>query len=239
MQVFLPSIAQRADLWEAVATELRRAIVTGALAPGVHLHEPMLAQKFGVSRVPIREALARLEHEGLVRGEPRRGMFVVGMSPATVHEVYDMRILLEVHAARLAAERATVDDLARLQGIVIEMADAAARDEGGELAQLDLRFHRELIDCAGHGRLLAAWEPIAGIVTTLLGVTDTYRGNLPHIIATHQQLVDILRTRDPDAIEVALRRQLTIGEQVMQKTLRALGEARAPSRDRNVVATVP
>jgi len=231
VEVFLPSVAQRADLWEPVAGELRRAIVTGTLAPAVHLHEPMLAQKFGVSRMPIREALARLEHEGLVRSEPRRGMFVVGMSPMAVREVYDMRILLEVHAARLAAERTTADDLDRLRAIVDQMAEAAQRDQGSELARIDLRFHRAIVVSAGHARLLAAWEPIAGIVATILEVTNTYRSDLAYIAALHQQLVDTLRTRDPDAIEAALRPQLLSGEAVMRQTLRELAESRAAGRD--------
>src|SRR6185437_16142801 len=104
---FTPGIARRADLWEVVAGALRWAIITGELGPGVHLQEPVLAQKFGVSRVPVREALVRLEHEGLVRSEPRRGSFVIGFTASDVQEIYEIRQFIETHAGRLAAERVT------------------------------------------------------------------------------------------------------------------------------------
>ena len=73
LERFVPEQRRRTDLWEFVASQLRRAIITRELAPGVHLNEPLLAQKFGMSRVPVLEALARLEQEGLVRSEPGRG----------------------------------------------------------------------------------------------------------------------------------------------------------------------
>jgi GntR family transcriptional regulator, gluconate operon transcriptional repressor len=212
---FTPSTARRADLWEIVVASLRRAIIIGELAPGLHLQEPLLAQKFGVSRVPVREALIRLEHEGLVRSEPRRGAFVVGMTLTQIREVYDMRRLLEVHAARLAAERTTPADGERLQGWVDAMARALHQGQTDALAEADSGLHRETIIVAGHRRLLAAWEPLAGVITTLLTLTNKLSRDKDTIIPLHQALVDALVRHDPDAAEAITGPLLNNGEQLV------------------------
>src|SRR5437763_12623333 len=102
---------QTEALWERVAIAMRRAIVLGDLAPGTHLKEPLLAQRFGVSRLPVREAIARLEREGLVRVEPRRGAFVVGITDHGVGDIYECRLLLESYAIRRAATRVEAEGL--------------------------------------------------------------------------------------------------------------------------------
>ncbi len=81
------SIIQPEALWQRVVYAMRRAIVIGELEPGTHLKEPALAQHFGVSRLPVREAIAQLEREGLVRSEPRRGAFVVGVTEQAISDI--------------------------------------------------------------------------------------------------------------------------------------------------------
>src|SRR5690348_10518744 len=93
-------IVQPEALWQRVVSVMRRAIVMGELEPGAHLKEPALAQRFGVSRLPVREAIAQLEREGLVRSEPRRGAFVVGITEQAVSDIYECRLLLESCALR-------------------------------------------------------------------------------------------------------------------------------------------
>lgn len=217
---FTPQIARRADLWELVAGTLRWAIITGELEPGIHLQEPLLAQKFGVSRVPVREALARLEHEGLVRSEPRRGAFVVGFTASDVQEIYEMRQFIETRAGRLAAERVTSDDLARLQRFIDQMSDAVRNKQVSRVAEPDIAFHSEIVAISGHRRLLAAWEPIAGIVSTLLKITNTSHPDMAGAIASHQVIANALADHDPVATEAAIQRHLTNGERTMQEALR-------------------
>ncbi len=87
-------------LWETVAFGLRQAVSRGDLLPGLHLEEPALADRFEVSRSSVREALSQLAHEGLVHIEPRRGAFVVGLTEAAIRDIYELRLLLEMHSAR-------------------------------------------------------------------------------------------------------------------------------------------
>jgi DNA-binding GntR family transcriptional regulator len=213
LKSFVPELTRRADLWELVAVQLRRAIITGELAPGVHMNEPLLARGFGVSRVPVREALVQLEHEGLVRSEPGRGSFVVGMSPTDVQEFYDLRLLIEVQAGRLAARRATVDDVGALEETMAVMRRASQLSQSEQFFEADVTFHRQIVVASGHRRLASVWETLSGIAYTLLCVTDLFA--LSHdqdeIIQTHQDIVDGLKAGDPDTVEVELRHHLTNG----------------------------
>lgn len=223
---FTPATANRADLWELIAAALRRAIIGGELGPGVHLQEPLLAQKFGVSRVPVREALARLEHEGLVRSEARRGAFVVGFTEADVREVYDIRLFLETYAGRLVTERATREVVERLQQLVDRMGRAISDGKTDEVAEADIAFHREIIQLAGHRRLLTTWEPLMGVVATILRITNAQHSNLTAALSTHQAIVDAIAAHDPERAEAAIRRHLQNGERTMQASVRNRADGR-------------
>lgn len=224
---FVPSTIQRADLWEMIAAELRRAIISGELSPGLHLQEPLLAQKFGVSRVPVREALARLEHEGLVRSETRRGAFVVGFTANDVREIYDIRQFLEGYASQLAAKLSTADDVARLRQLVDEMDEAIDAGQVDREARADVAFHREIVQMSRHRRLFAAWEPLMGVVSTILGITNARHPNLKSTVSSHRAIVEALAAHDVDGAEASMHRHLQKGEQTMQEALKAGLPARA------------
>lgn len=197
---FTPEMVDRADLWQLVAARLRYAIIGRQLRPREHLPELALAERFGVSRVPVREALIRLEHEGLVRGEPRRGAFVVGMSLADIRELYDVRAVLEGRGARLAAAAATQDDVVKIQNLTQELSAAAKRGESEPLAAIDIAFHREVMAASHHRRLLATWEPLSGIIQTLLHLTNE-RSTQSNIVSAHSPLAKAITSGDSDAAE--------------------------------------
>jgi DNA-binding GntR family transcriptional regulator len=218
---FDPGLAPRKALWELIVDPMRRAIVLGELPPGLHLEEPALAQKFGVSRIPVREALLRLEHEGLVRVQPRRGAFIVGMTPDDVRDVYELRQLIEGRAARRAAERIAPDGLARLELLAGQMDDALRRREPAAMVEPDVEFHRQLVAAAGSRQLGAAWERLAGLISTILGVTDSVRyGSTPDAVHGHQLIIDALVRRDAEAAEREVALHLESGERVMLDAIR-------------------
>ena len=223
---FSPELAQPMPLPDRVAAGLRRAIVLGHLAPGVHLQEPQLAQKFGVSRMPVREALARLEHEGLVRSEPHRGTFVVGMTPEDVAEIYDVRRLIETEAGRLAAERATPAEIAALQKGVDEMGRLVSADQRQLIGRVDITFHRTMVTSAHHRRLLASWEVLAEIAECLLSETDQARTPMDPV-RTHQDIVDALVDRDPIAVTGHLSVHLQEGARVMRRLMEEVASTRS------------
>jgi DNA-binding GntR family transcriptional regulator len=218
---FDPGIAPRRALWEAVAERMRRAIILSELPAGLHLEEPALAQKFGVSRIPIREALIRLEQEGLVRVEPRRGAFIVGMTVDDIGDVYEFRLLVERHAARRAAERIDNDGINLLQDLVDEMDEALRRGEQSAMVVPDVSFHRQIVVESGSRQLLVAWERLAGLIEAILSVTDeTYR-DAPQALNGHQLIIDALANRDGEEAARHIEEHLANGEQVMREAMDA------------------
>ena len=129
----MPSPAERAPLGmlhiplrDQVRDELRRRIADGRLQPGSKMVERELAEEFGVSRVPVREALRTLETEGFVQVVPRKGVVVRHLSRRDVEELFDVREALEFLATRLATEKATNEELAALRHILAEGEEALA-----------------------------------------------------------------------------------------------------------------
>ena len=131
---------------------MREAILNGELAPGTRLRQEKLAERFGTSRIPVREALRALEYEGLVRSSPYRGFSVTELDGEDIEEVYDLRIVLESHAVRLAVPLLTDEDLASLERLYAEMNDAPPGDE--QLAARE-RFYVALYSMSGRPRLVS------------------------------------------------------------------------------------
>ena len=114
---------------ELVLASVRQAILSGVLSPGARLRQEELADVFGTSRIPVREALRALEYEGLVASEPHRGFTVTTLDADDVEEVNDLRILLESEAVRLALPLLTDEDLEELEGLFQAMQAATAPDD--------------------------------------------------------------------------------------------------------------
>jgi DNA-binding GntR family transcriptional regulator len=145
---------------QAVYEALVELVVAGRLRPGQHLVETELARQLGVSRQPVREALHRLEAEGWVDLRPNQGAFVHVPTDEEVDQLLDVRELLEVEAARLAATAATVDDVARLRAICREGEAAVEADDTGRFVTVNTEFHAELARAAGNDVL----AELAGIL---------------------------------------------------------------------------
>lgn len=143
--------AEKLTAQELVLAAVRDAILVGVLEPGARLRQEELADLFGTSRIPVREALRALEYEGLVSSEPHRGFTVTSLDADDVDEVYELRILLEGQAVRLALPMMTDDDLRDLEELFQRMQAATAPDE--QLASRE-RFYTRLYSITGRPRLV-------------------------------------------------------------------------------------
>jgi DNA-binding GntR family transcriptional regulator len=137
-----------------IARRLRRAIQYGTLPPGSQLTEADLAARFRVSRGPLREAMQRLVQEGLLRSERNRGLFVITLTLDDVRDIYAARAAVERAAASLILRRDPVRAATRLDEVLREMKDAAARTDYAALSDADLRFHEVLVAESGSPRLI-------------------------------------------------------------------------------------
>lgn len=195
---------QQNTLRQSVWQELREAIVRGALPPGSQINQALLAEQFGVSRGPLREALSLLEEEGLVRNIPYRGTFVAEFDVDTVEDTYSLRQVLELYAVERAIARSSTDQLARLRA-TFEQMEAAGDDQDMELFyKLDLEFHRQLYMMADHELLLEIWKMIeANVMRGIFRGTLTYHlYTLPELLEEHRRILEALERGD---VETAKR----------------------------------
>ena len=213
---------RRVTAQDAVLASLRSDILTGRLGPGDQIVQELLAERYGVSRVPIREALKTLESEGQVVYHPHRGYFVAELSVADLLEVYRLRAILEAEAIRHAVPTLGNDDVDALAELLAEV-DVAARD-GDVIAMTaaNRRFHFAIFDAGGLPRL-------SRILRHLWEATDAYRAlyfqgadNRVRVATEHAAMLAALRARDAEAL-VALHdehREHSVG------AVRAILEAR-------------
>src|SRR4051794_15922744 len=141
-----PPVREFRPLSEEAYDVLRAAILSGRLGPGARLVEADIARQMAISRSPVREAVRKLEREGMVEYKPRRGTVVVGLSRADVADAYQLRAHLEGYGARLAATRATDAQLSELAMFIERMRDCAVAGDLAALVAADVEFHRSLCE---------------------------------------------------------------------------------------------
>jgi DNA-binding GntR family transcriptional regulator len=193
------------QLWEEVLAILQQEILDGALAPGTRLIEAELAERFGTSRGPIREALRELERMGLVTDRPRQGVIVSTPSETDLDEIFAFREAIEQVAAKVAMERAEASDIGRLASVLDAMDAAfASGDKAGGLA-LDLEFHREIFLLSGNRRMLRAHDELASTVLLAATRTQAIRMDVFQPPAYHRNILAALAARDGRGLTKALR----------------------------------
>ena len=178
---------------------LLSAIEGGELAPGARLREVELARRFGISRTPVREALKRLEHQGLVVHEPHHGAIVATLDDTQLAELYEMREVLEGTAARLAALHATEAEISLLAALVER--DAALVDRPEELAANNRIFHRQIRNAARNRYLNGMLESMRLSLALLGGTTLAVQGRGADSVAEHRAVVERIAARDSAGAE--------------------------------------
>jgi DNA-binding GntR family transcriptional regulator len=183
---------------------LRRAIVAGELRPGERVRQEEIADGFGVSIAPVREALRVLEQEGQVTYRPRRGYFVTELRVEDLEEIYELRQVLEERAARRALPTLDDDALERIALAARDCVDAAeAGDVAAELAA-NRRFHFTLLESPGQVHAMR-------LIRLLWDSTEAYRAlyynsaeERRRAAAAHHRIIDAVRARDPDRLVAEL-----------------------------------
>jgi DNA-binding GntR family transcriptional regulator len=197
-----------ASLSDQAMTAIRAAVRDGTLQAGQLYSAYQIASYLGVSRSPVREALMRLAEAGMVSFERNRGFRIVIPSPADIADVFQLRLLLEVPAARRAALRAPAALAAGLRAELAQMRGAAdARDEVLFMRH-DQRLHRLILEAAGNARLTAVVDNLRD-TTRILGASTADRSrDLNDITAEHEPIVDAIVAADAAAAADAMARHV-------------------------------
>lgn len=199
---FLPvKLDNYKPLREIVFETLRDAIITGQLKPGERLMEVQLAEELGVSRTPVREAIRKLELEGLVVMVPRKGAYVADISTKDVAEVFEIRAALESLAAGLAAERITQEELEELHRIL--ETESTENLDLETLIEVDTAFHEVIYKASRNERLVQIISNLREQIQRFRSITLAKPGRMKDALKEHKQIVEAISQGD-----VALARQL-------------------------------
>lgn len=188
-----------------VLDQVRDAIVTGKIPPGRRINHLRTARQLGVSRGPVRAAMAKLAQEGLVKNVPRRGSFTTPLDRSTVSDVYGVREALESFAAAEAARRAPPEAAEELRRSIERMRGFAARHDVTGLVDADLEFHRRVVELSGNQQLAHVWKVTAVSIRRILLFRHRALSTLRDIPDSHLPIVRALRDRDSAAAAETLR----------------------------------
>jgi DNA-binding GntR family transcriptional regulator len=194
--------------------EIRGLIVSLQLAPGAVIDERELIEQLEIGRTPVREALRRLSHEGLVEVYPRRGMFVTGVDVRELARLSEVREVLEPEAARLAAERATDSDRAELSALLAEL-----KAGGSDLMGLDERIHRAVYRAAHNDLLEATLEQYYVLALRIWVIALDRQQELEGAVQEHRALLEAIRDGDAARAAETMSSHVQNFEQAMHRVL--------------------
>ncbi|MBY0528342.1 MAG: GntR family transcriptional regulator [Gemmataceae bacterium] len=187
-------------LREQIANQLRDDILSGRFEAGARLSETMLADRFGVSRGPIREALVQLTNEGMLVGKPNCGVVVASAAPDSIRElIVPIRRTVETYALRQFFDSITDDDFAAWEELLEQMKKACQKKDYNATVELDVAFHRSLLVRAGQPDLLAIWQTIVARIRMHFRQAHMKMKDPMRIYAEHRAIVDVFRKGDKEA----------------------------------------
>jgi DNA-binding GntR family transcriptional regulator len=233
-----PQPVERRVLREEIRDQLIADILNDRLAPGDRIVETRIAQRFGVSQAPVREALRDLELFGFIVSSPFRGAIVRQISVEDLVQLYPIRAVLEGLAARVAVARIGDADLKKLEKLIVTMRRTASRGDNRAAVEADFAFHLIIVEASGNRLLKQIWERMALATTTFLTISKSHR-SLSVIAERHVLVLEALRARDPNAAEAAMRAHIdepgewlraAMEEEQAQKIQKAPRVRRAPRR---------
>ncbi|MCS6840041.1 MAG: GntR family transcriptional regulator [Roseiflexus sp.] len=220
---------------DQVYQRLRRLLIEGYYPPGSRLVEERLAQDLGVSRTPVRQALVRAAAEGLVHLFPNRGAVARSFTIEDLMEIYDLRALLEGHAAYLAAQRITAEQIARMEAAATALEESLTRtferreDEVHFLVEQNAIFHGTIAAASGNQRLVTMINQIVAVPLQFRSFY-WYRADERRISNFfHRSILHALRLGDGDRARAVMREHILYGRDVLLQSQRAESSA-SPAR---------
>jgi DNA-binding GntR family transcriptional regulator len=189
---------QSLPLPEFIYRRLRTHILDGSLAPGRLLRQEEIARSFNVSRVPVREAMGRLEVDGLIVLRPRRGYAVTQLRQDEIVEIFELRVVIEEHAARVAARARTPEDIEAVEALVVRMERVARGigDYNAEWARLNRDFHSRLVASGRRRRLSNTVDTLRDTVEAYVRTEMRLTGDVAKALVEHREMLEAFRAGD-------------------------------------------
>jgi len=208
-------IEKHPTLREKILENIRDAIISGSLKAGCKVSEPELAERFGISRTPIREAFRQLESEGYLTVIPRRGAVVSEFNLKEVEDFYAIKSILEGYAARRACERLTDKELEHLQSINTRLSELADDNDVKAFFKLHDEFHAIFINASDNEKLK---EMIYSLITRfqrLRHMSLSLPGRMKVSVQEHEKILDAFRRKDADTAANLVQKNAEYGGRVL------------------------
>jgi len=206
-------------LREKILETIRDAILKGKMKPGERVSEPDLAERFGISRTPIREAFRQLESEGYLKVIPRKGAVVASLSERDVEEFYAIKIILEGFAARMAAEKLTDKEIERLESINERLQQIANEGNVKNFFRVHNEFHEVFIKAAGNDKLQEMINQLVMKFKRLRLASLSQPGRMETSVEDHRNMIQAFKKHDGDRADSLVRHSATIGADVLIQSL--------------------
>jgi DNA-binding GntR family transcriptional regulator len=219
----LGAVTERLTLADQVYSSIKQAIIRGDLGPGERLREVEVAASLGASRTPVREALSRLEQDGLVQSLKTGGSIVVELSINEMREIFDLIQVLETYAVKAASERISPNQLEKLDA-VCSRAEQAVDSNYDNVSELNRTFHELVIEAAGSQRLKV-------LIGNLRSAMQPYRALTLHSnkfreqsVRDHRRIVDLLKNGDTASLGLLMAKHLSEAQEATLEGIQAQAE---------------
>ncbi len=206
---------QHQTLREKILENIRDAILKGELKPGERVSEPDIAERYGISRTPIREAFRQLESEGYLTVIPRKGAVVAKHTETDIEEFYSIKSVLEGYAANLAAERMTAKDVDKLESINNRLAKLSKSNDVKTFFRVHNEFHEYFIRASGNQRLFELIHQLLQKFEYLRVASLSLPGRMEISVQEHKKIVEAFRRNDGVTADLLVRKNAAYSGQVL------------------------
>lgn len=208
----------------AVASRLREEIRSGRLSPGTRLRQAHIAESYGVSTTPVREAFAALEREGLLQSNAHRGVVVFEPSIVDLREIYEIRTPLEALATELGAVNLTEADLKKMKALVKRMIAANRKKDWPTAGECNDEFHATIYRRAGRQRLLKLITDLRAASSAYIGLFPKLPGRMKEVEREHKEIYEFCAARQPKKAAKAMVAHLTYTGNAIQQHIEEEGD---------------
>lgn len=209
-------------LREIIFNTLREAIIVGELKPGERLMEIQLAEKMGVSRTPVREAIRKLELEGLVNMIPRKGAHVAELSVKNIMDVLEVRSSLDGLATSLAAERMRDEDLKDLKHVLSQFANYVEKGNLQGSIKKDVEFHDIIYSSSRNDKLIQIVNNLREQVQRFRVIYMKDFGSTKDIVKEHIEIIEAIESKDAELAKKVAEKHINNQERAIIKSLKGL-----------------
>ncbi|HLC19085.1 MAG TPA: GntR family transcriptional regulator [Thermodesulfobacteriota bacterium] len=192
-------------LRERIVEFIKDAVITGRLKPGERVPEQEIAESFGISRTPIREAFRQLESEGFIIVAPRKGAVVSPITDKDVKEFYAIKSLLEGYAARIACQKLSAREIKRLETINTGMAVCAEKKDVKAFYRLDNQFHDTFLNACGNEKLCSIAHNIVRQFERFRATAMSLPGRMEESVRQHDDIIKAFKKCDGELVEMLVR----------------------------------